>query len=272
MSRTPVEIDEQLVQTLLKQRYVSQADVDCCDMDALAMVHSGLADAQQSEQARRHLQSCRQCQEASMLLSGLLGGASIAPATAQRYALWPGAWLQNMWRQNGFTLAAALATVLVLSVGTYTHFAAQPASDVLVLKGQGDQLAVAVSRAGRKFALRPFDKVEAGDQLGFFYTAAKPGYFGLVAVDRRGDRSILLPTPGEALRKIDAATQKPLLDGAIVEQGTGCEWLLAVFANEAFGQQELEQALQPLRLHEKDCRAEIEIEWARTIVVFPLRR
>ena len=91
-------------------------------------------------------------------------------------------------------------------------------------------MAIAVERGGERFTAREGDRLQAGDRLGFFYSASKPGYLAFFNLDASGKASVLFPSGAQKSGRIEAGQERPLVDGGVVRGGDPCEWLVAFFS------------------------------------------
>ncbi len=190
------------------------------------------------------------------------------PAPTSRAWIWPSA------------TAVALAAVLVLTVtGQWTTPTAPPIH--LTPKGApvaeppaapDDILHVAAEREGKRWRLRNGETVRAGDALGFFYTAESPGWLLLSHVDEAGETTALYPARGQASGQIAPGAEVPLADGAVLAQGDGCEWLVAVFTDTPLTRRDVDQALAKAAREANGCELQLDVPGARTAAIHGLTR
>jgi hypothetical protein len=107
------------------------------------------------------------------------------------------------------------------------------------VKGPADTFKVGVLRGTERFFVEPDGTLEAGDQLGFFYSASRAGFLTVIDRDETGRLTLLTDAlaiaPGEAVS---------LPDGAELEPGKGCDWLVAVFSDRPLDRARVEAAVR----------------------------
>lgn len=115
-----------------------------------------------------------------------------------------------------------------------------PAEGQFLIKG-GYHLHVAVRRGDHHFIASSGDHLQQGDVLGFFYTAPRHTYLVLLFADHQGRIQRLFPS-GEP-RLLASGVERPLADGAVMESGVGCEWIVAFFSERRLSEDQLRAAL-----------------------------
>jgi hypothetical protein len=133
-------------------------------------------------------------------------------------------------------------------------------------------LTVGVKRDGQTFVASPLQVLKTGDRVGFFYTASKSGYLAVVNRDGMGTASVMFPNGALSSARIDAGKEIPIPDGAVVERGKACEWIVAVFSDEPMQLEKIKSTVENARPNGENCELSLEMKRTRTIVVFPFRR
>jgi hypothetical protein len=182
-------------------------------------------------------------------------------------------------RRHSFALpalagAAAVLLVVLAMVFMFMPGLAEPSDPEadLTVKGEGDAFFIAVQRGPSRFAARPGDRLLEGDQLGLFYSASVPGYLAVFDVDEQGDTTLLYPAGSQHSEKVAAGSRVPLADGGIVREGTGCEWVVAVFSSQVLKTRELEKTIRRSTKSRAGCKLDVSIPQARTIRIFSVLR
>jgi len=288
-------LTEARLEELLRTRYAREAGRPCAELETLALVLAGAADEATQAAAADHLQACPECATDLLQLEALRARGALdptaapveeaapaaaaggAPTSAAETAP-PRAWLR---RVAPAALAAAAAAALVLAVDelrTPEGAAAPPDREVatgLVPKGlpgePTDALAVAVQRGTRRFTARPGDLLQDGDQLGLFYSATTTVHLAVLHRDEAGAVTPLFPAAGVTSQRVAAGRERPLPDGAVLEAGAGCEWLVAIFSPGPQAVAELSRYVRRATVA-ADCRLEVEVPGARHVAVFPVAR
>jgi len=260
-----VPVTEAVVERLLVQRY-DPPEVECEALEAVALALAGSADGPTRAWAIEHLNTCAECAGAVEQLGGLsaFGEGNVGGAIPLRRA----------WYRRPMTavLAAAALVLLVLGIGLLPDTAPHDPDRGLTLKGPEDLLAVAVQRGDRRFTAQPGDRLLPGDRIGLFYTAAADGYLLVLHLDEQGQRTLLFPAGGTRSGRISAGAAVPLPDGGVVEDGSGCEFLIAVFSEQPLAAAELNRQLAAAERSGPGCRLRVDLPDARTVHVFPVPR
>ena len=264
--------EEDIVLMLEERADMFEID-DCDEMEHVAVVMSGVGDARQIELANEHLRSCESCSRALLELNGLTAQGVIEPIRPakkkKRFSISIGkSWTLNQW------LLPAAAAVFLLLVGTLglMRMLGQPEGAGLVLKGTGDKIHLAVQRASSNFRLKKGDKILSGDKLGLFYTAEASGFLAIFSLNAKGQTEVLFPTDGNMSAHVEAASQKALSDGAIVDEGSGCEWIIGVFSDEPLPLRKMEAFIRDAQFNNQTCSLALEIPGARRTDVFEFMR
>jgi hypothetical protein len=131
---------------------------------------------------------------------------------------------------------------------------------------------LAVKRGSDHLVGKSGERFYSGDVLGFFYTAPEPRRLVVLFADERAEVTRVYPSrlPVETLQ---AGVEKPLPDGAVLEPGSGCEWIFGIFSVEPIEMDVLEERLKrAVESRKPDCSlGPLELENA-TIDVIVLRR
>jgi hypothetical protein len=262
-NRLPADLIDDLLRVRLRTSRLELPE-ECADLETVALVLAGGATPGQIERAAEHLRACASCAAATQALHDL--GSSPAPAPAPPVSL---AERARAWVGRPVTWAAAAACA-ALVVGTTVFLPTDAAREIeFAVKGEADHMDVAVQRKGQRFRLRPPGQLEDGDQLGFFYTAERPGYLALFDLRASGEASLLFPSDAPRSGAIAAGSEVPLPDGGTFTRAPGCEWLVAVFSDRPLAIETSSAALRTAAAASgPGCDLQPEIEGARTIWVF----
>jgi RNA polymerase sigma factor (sigma-70 family) len=142
----------------------------------------------------------------------------------------------------------------------------------LTVKGPGDRFFAAVRRGGTEFTLHPGDKLKKNDQIGLFYTARESGYLAVFSKDDNGETVLLYPAGRKRSAPIKTGARIPLNDGAVVEAGDGCAWLIAVFSREALSTARIAESIASAKrtTAAEGCQLSPLLDDARTVRVLPV--
>ncbi len=189
---------------------------------ALYRQAAGESTAEEERAFQAHLASCAGCREDLAALADQHPDAwRVRPARRARV-------LALRW--------VAAAAIVLLAAGVVLWRLRPPpegpGAPELRVKG-GHRLQVAVQRGGERFVARSGAHLLSGDVLGFFYTAPAEAWVAVLFVDEGGRVTRLFPAGEEALARLPAGAQRPLPDGAVLEEGKGCEWIVGFFAQRA---------------------------------------
>jgi hypothetical protein len=234
-------------------------DGDDC---ALSLYRFAAGEASRDEERvfRQHLAQCAQCQENLELLRQWDQEQSRL-AAHQKTA--------GPLRLFGLVLGplAIAATLLMLVLRP----SIAPDGDAQYKIKGTYALHVAVQRGTQRFGGVSGADFAAGDVLGFFYTAPKAGYMYLMFADEADTVSTIYPTGRPVL--LPAGVEVALPNGAVLEPGHGCEWIVAVFSSQAVELEDIKQALlQALAVRGEGCQmAPLPIDNV-SVDVFVLKR
>jgi len=162
-----------------------------------------------------------------------------------------GARLLGFWSLPRLALAASaalLALVLVLvPVG--------PREEERILRPKGTwQLHVAAERSGHTFRVQNGSILQTGDQLGFFYTAERPGYLMILYADEEGEIIRLFPALEPQSAIADEGKNIRVPDGAKLSPGEGCEWVVGLFSDQPITGDQAREAIGRMLGERKGCR------------------
>jgi hypothetical protein len=224
------------------------------------------------EWAVAHLARCEECRETLFLLQALSHISEVPkPISLEKVRQKRAKTIP--WK----TIAAAVALVLGAAVlfGWIHKRQEHPyPGEGLSIKGSADTLHVAVQRGSYASIVKPLDQLMTEDKLGFFYSAEEAGYLAIFSRDSSGNVALLYPAGDVSSASILKGHKVPLTDGAIVGEGVGCEWLIAVFSEKAMNIDILKQTLAKAEnMDDADaCRLDVMIPQARSVRVFPVKR
>ncbi len=261
-------ISEQTIERLLKSRPCYSRPEVCDELEQIALVLEGVADPLQTRLAHEHLQSCGECASAVMLLSGALSQGELDPPAPTRIQPRSAIARPAVW-------AAAAAVVISFAAFFFwqqTEQGDQGIPSTMAIKGETDQLSIAVQRGTSRFVVQPGDRLVTGDQLGLFYSAETPGYLAVFCVDANSETALLFPNQGTLSESIAQGTEVPLPDGAYVAEGSGTEWIVAVFSDQPMIIDELEGQIQRAHASRGDQSFELDLPGARTVFLSPFVR
>jgi len=259
----PVEVSEDSLEQLLRARPGPDRE-ECHKLELIALAEAGVASPEEQAEAVKHLQDCPACAEALLVLSSL----------HERQLLRPGP-LRPLWKHPSLVAAAAGLVLILFTIGLVKVISGPPSDDVakdqLVVKGARDDLFLAVQRGADRFRLKKGQALKAGDKLGLFYSAPTKGYLAVFNLEQDGDSTLLYPAGESRAAAIVAGTEIPLPDGSEVLEASGCEWVIAVFADQRLEVDKLMKALRRAVSGQKDCRIEPALPGARTVRTLVVR-
>jgi hypothetical protein len=237
------------MEELLRRRYRSEpvSDAEHRETQLLARVVAGIDEPKLRASAADLAMNNRELTEALLLVSG---GAALHRRSRKG--------------RNLILIGGAIAALVLVSLPALLPVSSDPE---LVPKGMDDRLEVAAQRGEERFRLRPNDSIRAGDRLGFFYSARSPGYLAVISVDDEGVFSILQPST-----HIQIGEEVPLPNGAVADEGTGCEWIVAVFSEASIPIGELRKQIESAPRTAESCELVPAISRARSVRVIPLTR
>lgn len=192
------------------------ADGEQCSR-ALYRHVAGEATAEEAEAFEVHLAECLSCREDLASFRSIDAGARPARALSLHRPVW--------------AVAAAAFVLCVLAVGLWFGLRDRDrdVSEGFRIKGPY-QVKVAVQRGDESFTASAESVFKSGDVLGFFYTAPEDRYLVILFSDELGQ--ITRVFPAGPLVQMPAGVERPLPDGAVLEPGSGCEWIVAFFCKE----------------------------------------
>jgi len=211
---------------------------------------SSEATREQRQRFEEHLEHCAECQADLAAFK-----RSESPKSSRRF--WTRRW-------PGVTVLAAAAAAAVAMLVWPDSLPVSPPSTSLTPKGAG-RIHLAVRRGDREFVARSGDRLEAGDQLGLFYTATEETWLVILFADDRGEVTTLYPSGKPQI--LPPAKQGALPSGAVVEQGSGCEWFVGFFSPNPRPVAELNQSLQRAVKHRRNCTLNLRLEGVRVDVL-----
>ncbi len=183
---------------------------------------AGELEASEGSALAAHLQACSECRE----VLALIGEAAVTQkprvAPRPRFAVRASRWL-------GVAAAAGIALFAVY-VGRGKLERDEDRLGELVPKGSSFALHVAAERSGHSFVVADGAHLSTGDGLGFFYTAGEPAHLTVLFVDDAGEVGKLFPASAKGSAHVQGGTQVRLPDGALLSPGSGCEWVVGLFA------------------------------------------
>ena len=96
------------------------------------------------------------------------------------------------------------------------------------------KLLLAVQRSGQIRRATEGEKLQAADQLGFFYTARQPGFLMILHAGQDGNLTPLFPRGARIPGRIKAGIQQGVGDPTTLGPPRGCEWVVGVFSPQVF--------------------------------------
>ena len=141
-------------------------------------------------------------------------------------------------------LTASLALFLVPLDNNVGNDNKEQHSRTLHAKGSW-QLHVAVERRGETFRFHDGMKLETNDKLGLFYSAQYDGYLMVLYVDAV-EEVVLFPGHGERSATVSAGQEVRLAAGALLSEGSGCEWVVGFFSPAPIGLEEAKAACREM--------------------------
>lgn len=142
----------------------------------------------------------------------------------------------------------------------------------------GDGLRLAMTRGAETLRVEPGERLDEGARIGFFYSASSRAYLTIFNVDPAAGATLLFPTHGRS-GWVEPGVDAPLGAGAelgpaawATADGLRCEWIVAVFTDEARPAEELSARLGRPADQARPCDFEPEIPDSRSVIVVPIRR
>jgi hypothetical protein len=250
--------DEEL-EAILRAHHHTEADPGASGLAMVALAHSGTADEKQNNAAAEALRAQPELAETLLALSSLEARGIVPPLARGRF------FNSRKLTAVGFAVAAA---IVVFSWSPIRP----PESNTLSPKGGVEELALAVERGGQRFTARPGDRLVTGDRLGLFYSAPEPGFLAIVHRDQKANVTALFPARAAKSAAIDAGLHIAAPDGAVVEEGTGCEWFIAVFSAQPLRIAELSQIISKTSTAGEGCDLPVDVAGTRAVRVFAVQR
>jgi hypothetical protein len=265
---SPLTVDD--IEVLLEKRTADNVSRHHKEIASLAAVISGSADPETITEVDRHLATCDDCRELLTVLywaETRQGEDGAEPVHIERRA----AQKKRIWRPLSLSAAAVFIGALSLIVLTLDkdHIDSE---NQFIPKGQDDDLIVAVQRGGDLFTASHLDKLESGDSLGLFYTASEPGYLAVFNRDDFGVASVLFPLGATQSAPVQKGEKISLPDGAVVEDGRRCEWIIAVFSDTARPLSALRRAVENAGETGAQCGLSLDVPGVRSKTVLSFTR
>jgi len=176
-------------------------------------------------------------------------------------------------RLHAIAIGSGLAAVAAIAAAALWLLAPAPSSfapaaldgHTIRFKG-GAAIEVHVKRGERVFPLHDGDALAPGDQLGFVYTLAQPGYVVLFGIDDTGAITRYFPAAGVDAVQLAAAGRAQLPVGIELDQHRGTERIVALFSahqlDDAVARSALAAAFERARRSEQDLSAMPRVELA----------
>lgn len=272
------DLPMEAIRTLLRARPRVDLETDCPHLMTVALSISKGASESVRRSASDHLDTCETCREAVRLFHGaesvgsdMDGGGPIAAAEPRGR--------DAPVRTLHWKVSAIAAAAMVLAVLSVLLFPSRRTSETepgpeqqLLLKGEEDRFFVAIGRGAARFTAEPFERLVTGDRLGMFYSARRAGHLMVVNLDSAGNLSLLYPAGQETSAEMRPGTRISLPDGAIVREGTGCEWIVAVFSEDPLLVSDVNESVRQAERRDSPCTLDPTIAKARTLRVLPFTR
>jgi RNA polymerase sigma factor (sigma-70 family) len=262
-----------IVEHLLSLRQRPDQSSHAAELLTLAEAISGSADNRAKEQADEHLAHCSDCRDLSMRLHRLDFNETFDNKRLDRMPF-SGKGIFHRPSSQGALFSVAAVLVLGLSIVFFANRnpTSQEEAGRLTVKGFEDDFVVAARRDRSTFTVNPLDRLKEGDALGMFYSSVRPGFLMVLNVDSDGNAEVLYPASYGESRAVSQGERISIADGALVESGHGCEWLVAVFSNMPIARNTVIDAVKKGRLTKEGCGLDITVDGARTIRILPVTR
>ncbi len=270
-TKTQRLISEAFVEKMLRLKKIPVDDVPCETMEAMALTLSGHASLKELEQVNRHLEQCELCRASLLWHSQMTAQSVLSPLIRKD----PSPRSVVLFKRPAPFLFAAAAALIAVVIGIQFLKPVEltrPSDVTMVTKGFSDEMFVAVKRGELEFVLKPGDKLQQGDAVGLFYSAESAGYAAVFNLDSHGEATLLFPSGKEKSARIDAAKKAPLPDGAQVQEGAGCEWLVGVFSEREFDLRAVKKKVESAAMNSTECRLHLAIPDTRSVIVIPFSR
>ena len=184
-------------------------------------------------QFQAHLAVCEVCRRELEVLSELDASAALGLHSKRRGRLITAA----------ASMAAMIAAVMVWQLLVPEEPGPPRDQETPTFRAKsGYQIQVAVERKGQRFAANSGDEFEAGDLLGFFYTAPTATWPVVLYSDAEGNVEQIFPEARP--EPMPAGVEMPLPVSAVLEAGEGCEWIAAFFSTKSPNLKQLESAFK----------------------------
>ncbi|MBL8955353.1 MAG: DUF4384 domain-containing protein [Myxococcaceae bacterium] len=212
-------ITAEALETGIARYFAARAPQPCARDVELARHLANELSAAEAADFAQHVARCADC---AATLDDVTDTRGVWAAPAAAVLAFP--------RRVRLFVAPALALAAALLAFVATWLVPAPASDRLVPKGVASwSLDLAVQRGGQQFLAPSGARLQKGDQLGFFYSSDRDGYLTVFYADAVGAPVRIFPARGDASAKIAAGEKVRLSDGAVLDDGSGCEWAIGVF-------------------------------------------
>ena len=105
-------------------------------------------------------------------------------------------------------------------------------------------------------------------------SSERNGYLAVFSSDNREEVALLYPAGGLSSAPILSGYKSPLVDGAVVGEGQGCEWLVAVFSDTPLKVKDMTRAIKTAQRAMKDdtCELKVVVKNARNVRILPVKR
>ncbi len=240
------------IESLLKDHYrYSPSDHEAEEI-LLSRYVAGDLNMEERHKFEQHLTTCAQC---GQLMRDYKGSedAWAPPSLMQRIQDFLFS-ASSKRRYGAIAIAGVAVAMLVLVLRPASEVPRDSVGKLGSLRAKGGfSLHIAAKRAAQVFRIQDGDRLQDGDQLGFFYTSQQRGFFTLFHLDEVGVITRLVPAASETMLALDPATQAALPDGAILSAGTGCEWLVGFYAQQAIPYQRMIDSLKTSLDHRQGC-------------------
>jgi hypothetical protein len=259
------------VETILRNRRGADLRAHEEEIESLAKVITGVADEETRGRVDRHLESCAECREVLVTLQWADSPATEGPDVGSERPRQDKRASSAGLRWVAVSAAAAMILGFAWLLSTLGEKTA-PTDSRMGLKGTDDNLTLVVGRGASRYVLKPLDTLETNDQIGLFYSTLRDGYLLVFALDDAGETSLLFPAGGAQSAPIRTGDNLSLPDGALVEAGSGCEWIIGVFSDAPLRVSDVTRAIENRKRTDGRCGIEIKVTAARTVKVVPFVR
>ena len=211
------------LETALSRHFADEAQA--CERELeLARYSVGALSPAEAQAFEQHLQGCAECRRSAAALPEAKAVWDAAPAHGGATVL-PFPRRLRLFAAGAAALAAGLGLWLALSPARPSH------DDGLKAMGTWS-LEVAARRGGRQFLAPDGTQLREGDQLGLFYSSGRDGYLTVLYADGQGAPVRLFPADAKVSAFVRAGSRVGLRDGAVLSEGSGCEWVVGFFSPE----------------------------------------